>query len=374
MFRDLWARDFGFALPGILDIGDIVPSKKSFDVLFLHQHQSGQIPRFVSPTPSNLLRGPLTFNIFDIRQSERFPLTPSYTTYAGTVDVDSSAITIISYDYFLEKTQAHPTFYHNMVCAADWLAKQGVDMTGSIRMQAFSGWEDSINKTKRKLSFFEEMLGHAGRMHPDDFGSDIYQNMLAKEAFRVVACRAKDAHTQKKNAQREKTLEQSIQSTFWNEDGYFNDFVGEGGNNLNAAGNLLAILYNVATPKQTKSILEKIEEFEMNKPFGLKTRNKKVPLWRIGRNARFVGISDYQDTTHWLWLGALYAQVLAMNRRKSDARYELEKIENLIEKQGQIHEVYQSTGKPLKSWFFKSEEDFAWSSGMLLHAMKCAEY
>ena len=59
---------------------------------------------------------------------------------------------------------------------------------------------------------------------------------------------------------------------------------------------------------------------------------------------------------------------LARNGQMDEAQNTLERIVDVIVKDGQINEVHGADGKPLKSFWYSSEAPLTWNAGMLLYA------
>ncbi len=371
LFYDLWTRDFCFASPGISKAIGEDAVKRNLEVLLRYQHENGKIAQQVSRKPSSALSGILTLPFFDVRKKNFFPLTPAFKTIFGTEDLDSTMLFLIYYAKFTDKTHSEIKDYDKLLKAAKWVESQDFDGDGLVEEDAFAGWEDSINKTSKPLSALEHFLARCS-VPPGERGKSAYENVLACEAYRSVARLAEikgDLDSSVYYSALSKNVWNELYKTFWNNKGYLSDFVGEGGGVLNASANLLAIYFGLLSKRDSLKVLKNIEEMSMNEPFGLKTRNKRLPAWRINLFNHIIGTSSYQDTTHWLWLGALYVIALKKLGFRDKADVALSKIEELVKNSGGVREVYTSEGKPLKSWFFSAEDNFLWSSGMLLEAL-----
>jgi len=79
-------------------------------------------------------------------------------------------------------------------------------------------------------------------------------------------------------------------------------------------------------------------------------------------------MKDYQNGMSWQWLGCMNVVSKQKAGLKKEANDLLCKISEIIVKYDGAYEVYENTGKPVKRKFYKSEQPFAWSSGLFIYA------
>jgi glycogen debranching enzyme len=372
-FRDLWTRDFCYASLGMLRIGDVERVNYNFNLLLKHQARNGRLPNLLTQAPNNPFGIMLSIPPWDVRGKNKFPLAPYYTIYPDWEVLDSTMLFIIYYTKFLKRTGLKAYKYAKIKKAVEWVESRDRNCNGLLEEEPFAGCEDTLIKTKRKIRLHNYFLPRKKDFKKDALGNSAYHNVLAVRTYESIlelAKKKKEGKTAKHYSLASKELKRKVREMFWNDEGYFNDFLGDGGDNLHAAANLLAIRYDYVSRKKSKQILENIEKFGMNKPLPLKTRNKPLASWRINPVNRMIGSSDYQNTAYWLWLGALYIMALKAVGWKNRALEEIEKIEKVVKRWG-VREVYNERGEPLKSRFsiYKAEENFTWSAGMLLEAL-----
>lgn len=360
-FRDLWTRDFCYASRGIQTFNNEL-SEHCFGLLLKHQAETGKMPILLGQYPDNYLGSLMCLPFWDVRMKNKYPLTPRYGTLSGFEDLDSTMLFIIYYSKYCKD-------YGKLLKAVKWVEKQDRNGNGLIDEEPFAGWEDTINKTRRRIVIPPRKL------RLNEYGNSSYHNLLAVKCYRAVsglAGREGDKKTSEYYNKLWRDKLRLVNEKFWNPEGYFNDFLGDDGNNMNASANLLAIYLGLADRKQAKQILKNIESFGMDKSFGLKVRDKKLPAWRINFFNRLLGTSDYHNTAQWLWLSALHVICLNREGMKDKAASELAKIEGLVVGEG-VKEVYNK-GRALNGLIHKSEVNFTWAAGMILEALQEFSY
>jgi glycogen debranching enzyme len=86
---------------------------------------------------------------------------------------------------------------------------------------------------------------------------------------------------------------------------------------------------------------------------------------------RLGGIPHYHTLAAWLWLGGWHVVALARMGRLAEAKSLLDRIDGLIVREGVVHEVFGSDGRPLKSFWYSSEAPLTWSAGVIVFAHSC---
>lgn len=210
--------------------------------------------------------------------------------------------------------------------------------------KAYGNWADSLKKE----------------------GAVLYSNVLWYAAFKKYAeviTEYPGAYVTVRGAKvAANALKQEINKQLWNGK-YFSDFIDNKGvrhDNFSTDGNMLAIIFGLATKKQTKSILA--HAAKMQTSFVIPTRDVAYSKSLEYPVFRAIGMGDYHNGVLWTWLGAIHA--VAAN----DVTI-LEKLADKIVEDGAVYEVYDpKTNKPLKRLLYKSEKNFAWSSGLFVWA------
>ena len=88
----------------------------------------------------------------------------------------------------------------------------------------------------------------------------------------------------------------------------------------------------------------------------------------IALENRLAGIPHYHTSAAWLWLGAWHIVALARVGRLQEAEVLLHRIDQLIVRDGIVHEVYDKKGRFLSTFWYTSEAPLTWSAGMIVHA------
>jgi hypothetical protein len=83
---------------------------------------------------------------------------------------------------------------------------------------------------------------------------------------------------------------------------------------------------------------------------------------------RLGGLANYHTDASWLWLGAWHLVAMTRSGYLDRAAQILERIANVIVKDGQINEVHGPSGEPLSSFWYKSEAPLTWNAGLILYA------
>lgn len=167
----------------------------------------------------------------------------------------------------------------------------------------------------------------------------------------------------------DKKIKDKINETFWNGE-FFADWVDWRRQDYFASHpNMLAIVWGLATQKQAESILRFTGEYCWN-GWTLRSNYPRYPWWRIPVQNHLVGLSDYHNGLLWLQPGILYAVALQKTGAKKEANIVFENISKKIEEYNGVYEVYEKNGKPVRRLFYRAEEPFAWSAGLLIWAYR----
>jgi hypothetical protein len=186
-------------------------------------------------------------------------------------------------------------------------------------------------------------------------GPRLYTNVCHYRALLAASKLFKDSSYAARAVQTKLALKK------WWQGSYFTD--GPARDVCMTAGNLLAIVWGIADPKQARAILQRIgERRTVCPPAGFFTPGKGD----VARSLRLAGMSDYHaSTVEWSWLGALeIAAFRAIGEDMAALKRDAE-LRDLFERTGDVYEVYEND-KPLKRLLYKSEKNFAWTLGILI--------
>lgn len=347
-FREPWARDLGFASFGLIELGECQAAKESFEVFLLNQRPSGQFPVKVHST--NVLDRYL-HSLLGREQPNLIPIKPKYITAHNTISLDGNAILVIGMLNYAHRAGDWGFLRRNWSAlkrAISWLETHGLEADGLLHQAAFADWADSIARRGRVL----------------------YTNVLYWKALHDMAHAAAtfdqtaDRHY---FTQRAEYLKRSINDHFWRPDlGYY--VTNKIFDNLSSSGNLLAIVWEMASPTQAHAILNKMNEFEMANPVPTRTTHRPYPRRFIAIENHLGGIPHYHTSAAWLWLGAWHIIALARMERLDEAATLLRRMSTVIVRDGAVHEVYAPTGNYLSSFWYTSEVPLTWSAGMAVYA------
>ena len=132
--------------------------------------------------------------------------------------------------------------------------------------------------------------------------------------------------------------------------------------------NFLAIIYGIATKEEARTILAYGASHSMA-DFTLYNNHPKYPFWRIPVIQYIGGVPEYHNRgLLWLQPGITYALALSKVGKKTEAKEFLMKIASHVVRHNTVHEVYESSGLPVRRAIYTSEGPFAWSAGLFLWA------
>ncbi|MBN1995700.1 MAG: hypothetical protein JW953_23635 [Anaerolineae bacterium] len=347
-FREPWARDFGFASFGLIELNEFQVTREGLEVFLLNQRPSGQFPVKVHSTG---VIDRYLHSLLKREQPTTAPIRPKYITAHNTVSLDGNALLVVAaLNYTLRSGDRHfaQTYWQALKQAINWLEKHALEADGLLHQKAFADWADSVAR--------------AGRI--------LYTNVLYWKALQTLAESAaiyEYFEDQYYFAAKAQYLKKSINEYFWRDDlGYY--VTSQIFDNLSSGGNLLAVAWEMTTPQQAHSILDKMNEFNMANPVPTQVVHRPYPNEFIAIENRLGGIPHYHTQAAWLWLGAWHVIALARMRRMTEAEILLHRISKVIARDGAVHEVYAPTGHHLSTFWYTSEAPLTWSAGMVVYA------
>ncbi len=153
-------------------------------------------------------------------------------------------------------------------------------------------------------------------------------------------------------------LKKKIKKTFWTGKYFKNDTKEDIA--ITGDSNVIPFWTGVFTDKKMlKIVIESISMKGLDKPFPLKysidTKNEKV--------LRLVDFltKGWERNSVWTMMGMMYIDVVSKIDRPKALEY-LNKYTTEVEKYKSFNEIYNSKGKPYKTFFYTSDESMCWSS------------
>jgi GH15 family glucan-1,4-alpha-glucosidase len=345
-FRESWARDFSFASYGLLALKEFKVVRDTLEAFFDHQTSQGQLPIKLHSM------GMITrwmHSLFEREQPTEFELRPKYISGHGTQSLDGQCLMVIAAIHYSRKTEDLEFLKEHWAKLVKALAWTEMALKNNLLTQgAFADWADSI--------------AHTGRV--------LYTNVIYWKALREMAESAKRLELPNQISFYEKKMQQvasAIEEHLWRPKlGYYatSDTLDQ----LSSSGNLLAISWELCSPEQSNSILDTLILTGMTSPVPTKVAYPSYPLHLIAIENRLAGVANYHIDAAWLWIGAWNVIALTRAGRLDEAHGLLSRIAEVIVRDQQVHEVYGPDGKPLSSFWYKSESPLSWNAGMVVYA------
>lgn len=347
-FREPWARDFGFAAFGLVELKEYQVVREGLEVFLLNQRPSGQFPVKIHSTG---IFDRYLHSLLNRQQPTDAPIRPKYITAHNTVSLDGNALLIIALLNYARRSgdaDFARTHWRALKRAVQWMEGYAPNPDGLLVQSPFADWADSVARA----------------------GKILYTNVLYWKALHDLAHAAPQFGTTADAdyfSARATEIKTSINTHFWRADlGYF--VTSQIFNNLNSSGNLLAVAWGLASSAQAHSILDKMNEFDMANPVPTQVVHRAYPQKFIAIENRLGGIAHYHTYAAWLWLGAWHVIALARMDRVSEAKTLMRRISDVIVRDGTVHEVYDPNGQPLSTFWYTSEAPLTWSAGMVVYA------
>ena len=354
-FRESWARDSSFASYGLLALKEFKVVKDTLGAFLDHQTSEGQFPVKLHSI------GMVTrfmHSLLGREQPTEIPLRPKYLSGHGTPSLDGQCLIVIAAIHYSFQTEDHEflkTHWDALGKAITWTERSVKEITDGLLTQgAFADWADSIARNGRVL-----------------YTNVIYWKALKEMSEAATHFELKDQlsfYTEK--AER---VASAIQQHLWRPAlGYY--AASDALDQLTSSGNLLAIAWGLASTDQANSIMDALILTGMSNPVPTKVAYPPYPLHLIAIENRLGGVANYHTDAAWLWIGAWHVIALARVGRTDEAHGVLSRIAEIIVRDQQVHEVYGPDGKPLSSFWYKSESPLSWNAGMVVYAYYVLEY
>ncbi len=346
-FKDYWARDSFFASYGSLAKEDYDIVRQNLDLFLKNINSQGQIPLRIGKSGLGIV---LSYYGF-AKYGKRKPIYDTDKTGKKTVDQNSLFI-ILLYEYY--KATKDKNFLikniEKIEKVIQWNFLNDKDKDYLIEESKYCNWADSIRKKGKVL------YTNVCHCHGLYCMSKIYEKIDITKSRKYL-----DLHKKVKN---------KINELFWSGEHYLDWIDGKKRYNyFSTDGNILAILWNIASKEKARYIEEASHIFDVNE-IPSQCVHPNYPNKYVSLQIRLLGLGDYHNGLSWLWLGCINA--IAKNKigMKKDAVSLLRKISLLITKYRHVYEVYDKSGKPVKRLIYRAEYPFAWSSGLFIYAVK----
>lgn len=347
-FREPWARDFGFATYGLMEIGEDEVVREGLEVFLIYQRPDGQFPVKVHSTS---IVDRYLHSFFRREQPITAPIKPKYVTAHNTISLDGNGLLVIAALHYVEGSGDHDfgrRHWPALKRAVAWMESHAVLSNGLLRQGPYSDWADSIARRGRifytNVIYWKALheLARAAVHYGDEGEHELYK--------------AKAGHVRR-----------AIQDHFWRaERGYF--ITSSHHQTLSSAGNLMAIAWGLATGEQAHTILDTMEIFGLADPIPTQVTHRLYPSNYVGLENRLAGIIHYHSRAAWLWIGAWHVIALARVGRIDEAEVLLRRIDETIARDGVVHEVYDPAGHHLSTRWYTSEAPLTWSAAMVIYA------
>src|SRR5207245_1265871 len=344
-FNAYWARDGFCASFGALTLGDADQVKALLQIFTQFQMGSGELPVRIEFLGH-------TFGHYHTQRLHPKALFRAGTLFAGPLD-PAALFIIAAREYFLRTHDMEfcARFEPAMDRAIAGMMSKDRDGDGLIENRHFlAAWMDSI--LKKDKDFYLNLL--------------FFEGLRAGRAVKEWLGHADDARRYEELAA---STGRALQRVFWNGQ-YFTDWVrGSRHGGFASDGNVLAILFGVASEGQAESILRFIAAQGLDRDTPLRTCHPVYAIWQVLPFYFLAGISDYHRTLIWPWLGTLNAINKFRLGHQDDALADLARIGAWYVTRNAVAEVYEQDGRPLSRRFYQAEVPFAWNAGVYVYAV-----
>ncbi len=348
-FKDIWARDAFFAslgstyyYPGF--------TKQTIEAFFKYQKINGEIPYRIFRTANT----PFKY----IGKSKQLKnLRPNYKNPAslGGFVPDGGLLLIIAFDNYIKATsdlKLLDKYYQKLVKTIDFYITQTDINSNLIHEKPLSGWMDSILKSG--MVFYTNLLYFAA-LKSIVHMSDIYSAEIKKTDY--------SRHKKQLQIVKEELINKFYNGTYFVD--YINPFPEK---YFTTYSNLLAIWFDLATKKQSESILtyisNKVEEPNVKL---LRSVYPRYPRSKVFLMNHVIRMSEYHnEKIRWLQPTIMYALTLKKLHYKDKSKVMLRNIAELIANNRNVYEIFDVSGQPIFNHLYKSERNFSWAAGLYM--------
>ncbi|MBI2263963.1 MAG: hypothetical protein HYU64_02125 [Armatimonadetes bacterium] len=364
-FTDLWLRDSSFAGLGILCLegGSSANSavvRDCLETILSKQRADGLLPRRVGGGSNRT--GVIMAALGIPRKPAEHLNTWDFENAQHTTPIDSNPLIIwLSAEYV--KATGDQTFltknFPRILKAAQWLATQEKD--GLLEQAPFADWKDVVARGGKVL-----------------YTNALYYNALTSLSEMAKMMGPKGHAFSDSLLAKAQSVKSQIQRVFWDPArGHFKDT--EKLSDFSPDGNLLAVLFGIADPNQTRLVLGKAEKLLEKSRLPLSALDGKYPDSMKPFQLRLGQIPGYHDEYIWPWLGSLYALATTETWKrtgKKDVSLLLRSLETLNAvgrisvRDRDFQEIFEGKDAiPVRRLLYKTEKGFSWSAGLYLKAL-----
>lgn len=354
VYQQVWVRDSVITLLGATMARDpkmLAVLRVSLDYVAARQDRFGQIPFFVR-------------------------IADDHAEYGS---VDSNPWFVIGAAIYLERSGDEEWWAAKeatIIRALDWCESRDFNKSSLMDSVECDDWADLLCN-RGKVLFPNVLYAHALRMAARLLGPDRAKD-VSRFRERDLAVRAAiqnklwvappGSFTDDTHHQARMHMSVSLRAR-----AYFLPWVSlfEYGDRFDSAGNLLAILCDVASEAQAESILNFIQQAGLDQPFPVRVLHPPIqPGERDWRDYYKVWGSNLPDQYHnggiWPWVGGLYIAALVKMGWREKADRQVESLARALEAGGERWEcrewIHARSGQPMGA---KAQ---AWSAGMMIYA------
>lgn len=340
-FSDVWIRDSCFAGWGAICLGDTAIVQQFLLHALAHMTPEGQCPLRIGQRYFMLKFMGITG-----------PTGPTYIDDKYTsIPMDSNALLIILAGQLVAETNDGAfarQVIQSLTLACDWY--DAFMPLGLVIEGPYAGWADSIKKQGHVL--YTNVLVYAAYQQL----SALYDGMGESEMAAIY---------------RDKQLKfkQTINHFFWN-GAYYDDWIHTGvhQSTFSVDGNMLAILFGVASKDQAAAIFDMMDETSMIGRHGLPVVYGRYTKRQVYPPFLAIGLHDYHNGLIWFWVSCIAAVAHSLHGRNAAVMRLMTIMANAIIQYGTVYEVYTKKGAPVRRLFYSSEKGFAWSAGLFVWA------
>ena len=344
-YGSVWTRDFCFASGGLLAAGRRKAVEDTLEQIAAHQRADGLYPRLLdSYSPlTRFARAALGSRI-----PLKAPLVANFVSDHFVLAYDSNALVVdAACRAAREDLALGARLLPSMERALAWCRARMRE--GFIFQPPCSDWKDTI-AARRGAVFFTQL-----------------QYWKALGSLAELEARLGQASGAGELRRQAEEFGRRLASSFWDEaGGFFRDSLEFP--LLSTDGNLAAIAWGFAAAPRAARILDAMESKRLWTPWGPRA-GERYPYGEKGYVSRLALVHGYQDDFVWLWLSALALRALRAAGRAERRDALLHTLCERIARERKISEVYRpEDGREVRTWLYRSEAPFSWSSGMLLEA------
>ncbi len=342
-FVDYWARDSFFASLGSIEIGDIDQVKVNLKLYIKHQKSSGHFPYRIISIDQFL-------KYLHFKKRFKKPL-PNYQSCFGDKVVDQNLLFTLVAVELLKKEHNHQYLAEilpHLELSLIWSTRQDKDKDYLIEEGLLCNWMDHTKKKGKTL--INNVLYYGAIKSFADFNQQVGNDEIASRYRERMA-----------------GLAEKINQLFWHDD-YFIDWIDHKVHHyFDTAGNLFAVYFGLADQQQSEKILNIVETFK-GESFIPKANYPSYRKRRIRPQLFLAGLADYGG--YRIWIGSLYAMTFFVSGHEKTAKKTLHDIAKSILKNGDVYEIYNASGNPVRRWpAYYNEVPFAWSCGLFIWAV-----